>query len=277
MSITPPDVEQARAGWEGVAAPFDEHVTPRTSTLGRQIVERLGVGPGTRLLDVGAGSGAVALAAARAGADVIANDLALGMLERLAARAGQEGLANVRTLACDAVALDLPDHDVEVAVSLNGVSVVPDLEAGLREMVRVTRPGGRVAVAAFGPMAQVEFIAFPLAALASVVPGFAPPSSGPLPPFRLAEPAAFADRLRGVGLDGVAVTDLDWQVEVSSGEDLFRMFLSSNPIARSLVAGLGQDQHGEVCDVLDGMLRDRTGARPAQLHGKVLLGTGLVP
>lgn len=107
--------EQIRTAWDALAPGFDRHTTPHTMRYGEQILNEIAIGPGARFLDVAAGSGALALPAARRGARVVAVDIAPAMVERLAARAREEGL-----------------------------------ERGLAEMVRVTRPGGTVLVAAFG-------------------------------------------------------------------------------------------------------------------------------
>src|SRR6266545_1746943 len=78
---------QAREAWNGVAAGYDEFVTPLVIPLAEQVLGRVDVRRGTRLLDVAAGSGALSLAAARLGAQVVATDIAPAMIERLQARA----------------------------------------------------------------------------------------------------------------------------------------------------------------------------------------------
>src|SRR5690606_11409635 len=112
------------------------------------------------VLDVAAGSGALSLPAARLGARVLAVDISPGMVERLAARARAEGLANLETRVMDGHALELEDNTFDLAASQFGVMLFPDLPRGLSEMARVTRPGGRVLVVTFGPFEQVEFIGF---------------------------------------------------------------------------------------------------------------------
>ena len=84
---------QIRAAWEQVAARYDDYVTPTHLAIAQRGLQQIGVRPGMRLLDVASGSGAVAITAARLGADVLAVDLAPTMLARLRARADAEGLA----------------------------------------------------------------------------------------------------------------------------------------------------------------------------------------
>ena len=87
MTTQTPTQDQIRGAWDAVAAGFDEFMTPQTLRLGEKIVGRLGLKPGMRFLDVATGSGALAIPAARLGAQVVAVDIAPTMIERLRTRA----------------------------------------------------------------------------------------------------------------------------------------------------------------------------------------------
>ena len=196
----------ARPAWDAIASRFDQFANPVTMALGDELAQRLDVGRGTRFLDVAAGSGALAIPAARRGAEVLAVDIAPSMVERLRARVAADGLTNAEALVMDGRRLDLPDGGFDTVASLNGVSLFPDLDGGLSEMVRVTRPGGRVMVAAFGPPQRAEFPAFFLAALQSTLRGFTPPAMDASRPFRLAQPERMLGALIGTGLRAVTWT-----------------------------------------------------------------------
>lgn len=264
----------AGPAWDAIASRFDQFTTPLTMALGDELVQRLDVGRGTRFLDLAAGSGALAIPAARRGAKVLAVDIAPTMVERLRARVAAEGLTNVEALVMDGRTLDLSDGSFDIAASLNGVSLFPDLGRGLSEMVRVTRPEGRVMVAAFGPPQRAEFLAFFLAALQSTVRGFTPPMDAPLP-FRLAEPERVLGALIGTGLKVVNVDTITWSMHFRSGDHMWDVVTSSNPIGAELVAQLTDEQRTKVRQVLHRMLRDRSGGRPgATLHTELNVGTG---
>jgi len=274
--MTSPALEQVQAAWDAVAPQFDELVTPRNMTHAEELLRRVQIGAGTKLLDVATGSGALSLPAARRGAEVTATDLSPAMIERLAARARAEGLSLVARVM-DGQALEFPDATFDVAASLHGVSIFPDLRRGLSEMVRVTRPGGTVLVAGFGALPKAEPIAFFLGAITAVAPDTEglPSAASPPPPFQLADPEVFRGRLAEAGLRRVSVETLAWDAPVESEAALWRSVKASNPIAARLAAGLTDQQRAEARRVLDGMLRERSGGAPgAVLRMEINLGVG---
>lgn len=268
---------QVRDAWDAVADRFDRHTTPHTLVLGEQVMSRFALGPGVRVLDVAAGSGALSIPAARTGAAVVAVDLAPTMVERLEQRARGEGLATLVARVGDGTALDLEDDSVDLTVSMNGISLFGDLPGGLREAIRVTRSGGEVAVVTFGPLPQVEFISFFLGALRAAAPGAVPRPDGPLPPFRLADPTVFASTLEEAGLRDVSIEPVTWETTFGSVDELLDMVMSGNPLAGQLAGGLSGDQRDQVRHVLDGMLRERSGGQAgATLDARLHVGRGTV-
>lgn len=265
-----------QAAWDAIASDFDKFATPLTIPLGNEILGQIEIQPGDSFLDVGAGSGALSIPAARRGARVVATDISPAMVERLRARAEAEGLADVEARVMDALALDFPDGAFGVTGSQNGVTMLPDLTPGLAEMARVTKAGGTVVVAAFGPPPKAEFLTFFVAALEAVVPGSAAFLSGPPPPpFQVAEPARFHEVMSGAGLTGVEVRQVEWPTAFASAGDFWDFCTGSNPIAGMLVAPLDDDQRDSVREVLDGMLRERSGGGPAAvLTAVVNIATG---
>ena len=112
---------------------------------GEALVARLGITKGLKVLDLGCGDGTTALPAARLGADVLGVDIARNLVEAGNTRAQQEGLANCRFQEGDATNLsELGDHSFDLVVSIFGAMFAPKPFDVAKEMVRVTRPGGRI-------------------------------------------------------------------------------------------------------------------------------------
>jgi SAM-dependent methyltransferase len=115
-----------------------------------QFFRRLRIAPETRLLDVGCGSGRLALIAARAGAQVTACDIADNWLEKGRARAAAEGL-EIAFEQGDAESLPYRDGQFDAVVSLIGAMFAPRPDLVAAELTRVCRPGGLIAMANWTP------------------------------------------------------------------------------------------------------------------------------
>jgi len=114
---------------------------------GDALVRGLGIRKGQKVLDLGCGDGTTALPAARLGADVLGIDIASNLVRAGNRRAQDEGLANCRFQegdACDLAGID--NHAFDVVVSIFGAMFAPKPFDVAREMVRVTRSGGRIAM-----------------------------------------------------------------------------------------------------------------------------------
>lgn len=272
-----PEQEETRAAWGQIATGYDTFVTPTHFWLGHEAVMRAGLQPGMRFLDVAAGSGALSIPAARLGAHVLSTDLSPIMLEHLRVRAARESLANIDVRVMDGHALDLEDDVFDMAGSQFGVMLFPDLPRAVRELARVTKPRGRVLLVVYGPPSEIEFLGFFIGAVRSVVPGFVGLPADPPPlPFQVADPEKLRRALRNAGLNDIALETLTEKLEFRSGTHMWNWVVNSNPIGRTLVADLIDEQGAEVRRVLDGMLRERAGGSgPAVLTNPVHIGVGV--
>lgn len=271
---TAPTAAQIRSAWDALADEYDEHVAPLTGDLADELLARAGLGPGVRCLDVAAGTGAASIRAARIGAEVVAVDHAPKMIERLLVNARAAGLSNLDARVMDGQALELPDDAFDVAVSNQGVSLFPDFDRGLSEMVRVVKPGGRVAVAVFGHFRRAEPFGFLAGAMKAAVPGFEPLASPPLP-FQVADPALLRRKMVDAELGDVSIDGFTWEMPFASAADFLEAFTSANPAFGQMVAALSDEHRTRVRQVLDGMLRERSGGGPrAVLSTEVNIATG---
>jgi ubiquinone/menaquinone biosynthesis C-methylase UbiE len=112
---------------------------------GETLVKGLGIKKGLKVLDLGCGDGTTALPEARLGADVLGVDIARNLVDAGSRRAKEEGLTNCRFQEGDACNLqELKDHTFDLVVSIFGAMFAPKPFDVAKEMVRVTRPGGRI-------------------------------------------------------------------------------------------------------------------------------------
>ena len=112
---------------------------------GEGLVQQLGITKGLKILDLGCGDGTTALPAAKLGADVLGVDIARNLVEAGKKRAAEHGLTNCTFQQGDASNLEqLPDKAFDLVISIFGAMFAPKPFDVAKEMVRVTRPGGRI-------------------------------------------------------------------------------------------------------------------------------------
>lgn len=189
MTITTDLHARHRALWAlgDYGAIADEVVAP----LGSKLVAAAGIRAGQRVLDVAAGTGNGALAAARLGAEVVASDLCPELIEQGRAAAAAGGL----TLAfeeANAEALPYPSATFDVVMSCIGVMFAPGHSQAAAELVRVCAPGGTVALLNWTPDG---FVGRLFATMKPYLPA-SPPGSRPAP--RWGDPAYVAELLGDV-------------------------------------------------------------------------------
>ncbi|HEY4278180.1 MAG TPA: methyltransferase domain-containing protein [Conexibacter sp.] len=145
-------------------------------TTGPLLVAACGVGPGQRVLDVGAGAGNVAIPAAQTGATVVASDITPELL-RAGRAIADEASVTLDWVHADAQALPFADNAFDVVTSAFGVMFAPDHAAAAGELLRVCAPGGMIGLLNWTPGGWAgEFFREVAAFLPPQAPGFQPPS-----------------------------------------------------------------------------------------------------
>jgi len=268
--------EDTREAWNRIAPGYDRTNTPTQMWLANEGLQRAGLRAGMSFLDVAAGSGSLGIPAARRGARVLATDQSPVMLELLRARAGSESL-EIETRVMDGQALELADGQFDVAGSQFGVMLFPDMPKGIREMVRVVKPGGRVLMHAYGDPHQIEFLGFFVGALRSVRPEFSGPPTDPTPlPFQLQDPNRLRAELINAGLKNVKVETVTETTPFRNGAELWDWIVWSNPIVDMVLGclSLTPDELAVARGALDAMVRERAAGGAAKLSNPVHIGTG---
>ena len=218
------------AGWSERAESFATVVARATAHAIEPLLDAAGIEAGMRVLEVGCGLGDLAAAAAARGAVATGTDLAEGMLA--AARRRHPELEFVHA---DGEALPFGDGTFDAAVSAFVINHMPDPERGAAELARVTRPGGGVALAMWGPFDRVPLLGLP--ARAAEAAGVAD-DDGPGGPSstRFTDARELARVLEM--LDDVRIDDLSFTLSLGSLDELWAGVLGGTVrTARRLAAG----------------------------------------
>ncbi len=173
-TTTTPDLTELRHKQQKVWSSGDyNRIAALTVPVSEHLVDHVGVGPADRVLDVATGTGHVALAAARRSAESVGIDYVPALLDIARRRAAAEDLA-VELAEADAEHLPYDDASFDVVLSAIGVMFAADHDAAARELVRVTRPGGRIGLASWTPEGFVGGMLRTVGAHVSPPPGAQP-------------------------------------------------------------------------------------------------------
>ncbi len=182
---------------------------------GEALVESLDVRPPLRALDLGSGDGTTAVPLARTGAEVVAIDIARNLVEAGNRRATEAGLQNLRFQEGDASNLEgVADHSFDLTLSVFGAMFAPRPFDVAKEMVRVTKPGGRIVMGNWIP-SDPTFVAQLLKISSAYTP---PPPEGFVSPMAWGVDTHIIERF---GQAGVA------REKISMTRDTFR-FVAAN-------------------------------------------------
>ena len=185
---------------------------------GSALVNQLGISKGSRVLDLGCGDGTTAIPEARLGADVLGVDIARNLVEAGQARAKAEKLANITFREGDATDLqELGDRGFDLVVSIFGAMFAPKPMEVAKEMVRVTRPGGRIIMGNWIP-GDPTLVAQILKISANYTP---PPPEGFISPMLWGVESNVIERFTNAG---VTKEDIAFQ------KDTFTFHLSASPV-----------------------------------------------
>ena len=164
---------------------------------GEELIQSLGVTPGMDVLDLGCGDGTTALPSARRGANVLGVDISWPLVVAGNVRAQEEGLGNMLFQEGDASSLDaIPDGSFDLLVSIFGAMFAPRPFDTAKEMVRVTRPGGRIVMGNWIP-GDPTLIASILKISAAYTP---PPPEGFISPVTWGQEDAVRERFGAAGI-----------------------------------------------------------------------------
>ena len=210
-----------------------------------EVVRRLQAAPGLRWLDVATGTGAVAILAARAGADVTGIDIAPRLLAQARAKAGE---LPIRFDEGDAERLPYPDASFDVVSSVFGAIFAPDHLAVASEVARVCRPAGRLGLATWQPNPE----------LAELYSGFGLDPPEGVQPFDWGR-EDYVDAVLGDAFE-LEYERRVWLLETEDGEAYWELWSTAAPPFRAMVQSMAPAERERFHDAYVGYCeRYRTG------------------
>ena len=228
--------------WAAVAPAWAEHAAyadERGAAVAETMLERTAPRPGERVLELACGPGGLGISAAALvapGGEVVLSDVAAEMTAIASARADALGVGNVSTRVLDLENIEEPDDAYDVVLCREGLMFATDPAGAAREIRRVLRPGGRVAIAVWGPRERNPWLGLVFDAVSAQTGRPVPPPGIP-GPFSLSDPDRLHALLADAGLADVTVTEASVPLRASSFEEWWeRTSALAGPLAKILAS-----------------------------------------
>lgn len=232
--------------WERGSA-YERYVGRWSRLVAARFVEWLDVDPRASWLDVGCGTGALsaAIADATAPSRVDGIDPSAAFIEQAVTRLTAPELS---FRVGDALQLPYPESSFDVVASALVLTFLPDTSLGVREMVRVTRPGGTVASYVWDYSGEMQMMRYFWDVAAELLPSARGVDEGLR--FPLARPEALSALFSQAGLSDVTTTSLEIGTRFVDFDDYWQPFLGGQGAAPGYVASLGEDERDLLRDAL---------------------------
>jgi len=220
--------------WQSVAPGWGEHadyVDARGAGLTARLLELARLEPGDRVLELACGAGGLGLAAAERADEVVLSDVAPAMVEIAAARA-RERRVDVETLTLDLDAIEQPDASYDAVLCREGFMFADDHARAAAEIARVLRPGGRMALAVWGPRERNPWLSIVLDVVSEHLGAPVPPP-GVHGPFALSDADALRELLAPFA--DVAIEEVEVPLRAGSFDEWWaRTTALAGPMAQLL-------------------------------------------
>jgi SAM-dependent methyltransferase len=254
------NVEMA-AAWDGPEgqhwAAHADHFEATTAGYRRALLAAVPIDPDSVILDVGCGTGRSTrdLARAAPSGSVLGVDLSTKMLEHARQKAADEELSHVRFEQADAQVHPFSDDVFDLAMSMFGAMFFTDPVAAFTNVARALRPGGNMALLAWKPLDQNEWVAALREVLSLGRPLPSPPVGAP-GPFGLADRPFTEHVLSDAGFVEVTFDEVVEPIRYGSDADDAFAFVSTLGITRGLTHDLDDTRKAEALDGLRAILVD---------------------
>jgi len=271
--------ETTHAQWQAAAEAWYRWGPTLAEWLGEAtaiLFDMAGIGVGHKILDVAAGAGEqTLLAARRAGptGHVLATDISANILEFAKQAAASAGLKNVETRAMDGENLDLPDNSFDAVISRVGLIYFPDQQKALRGMLRVLRPGGKIAAIVYTTADKNQFFSLPISIIRRRA-NLPPPAQGQPGPFSLGAEGVLKAAYETAGFRDVKTKTMAAPLRMASARECVRFEKESFGALHQMLASLSEADREATWTEIETELKKFDG--PGGFHGpcELMLGVG---
>jgi len=268
--------ERTPDAWSGISKTYSRFFHPYTELFAHDLLVHSQLMPDHEVLDIGTGCGALSLLAASHCADVQAIDFSPDMLQHLEEEIMRRMVLNIDTTCMDGSSLKFPEASFDRIYSNLSLIFFPDREAGLREIQRVLRPGGKAGITGWRGPEHVEAINMITTTAQQLFP-HCTPDTQPSSALCYADPEVLREELEQAGFAEIEIHVSTHPLLARSPEDYWECFSQTTEETQKILRALDEDERTSVKNAVVGTLRERFGTKRVELTASVHIGIGTAP
>lgn len=240
-----------RDQWQAAAEAWYRWSSTLNQWLGKatdKLLAMANIAEGQQVLDVAAGAGEQSITVARKVGPtglVLATDISSNILEFAQQMANQAGLKNIRTEVMDGENLTLPDASFDAVISRVGLIYFPDQQRALTEMLRILKPGGKVAAIVYSTPDKNKFFSVPVSIIRNRAQ-LPPPLPGQPGPFSLGAEGVIEKVFTQAGMVNVQSALVDSPLRLPSAKECVRFEKESFGALHQMMSGLSEEEKDAV-------------------------------
>lgn len=245
-----------REQWQSAAQAWYNWSSTLNNWLGNatdRMLEMAGISTGQKVLDIAAGAGEQSVTAAKKvapGGYVLATDISPNILEFAKQMAEQAGVHNIETAVMDGENLTLEDETFDAIISRVGLIYFPDQQRALKEMLRVLKPGGKVAAIVYSTPDKNKFFSIPVSIIRNRAK-LPPPLPGQPGPFSLGAEGIIEKAFTDAGFINVRSELVDSPLRLSSALECVRFEKESFGALHQMMSGLSDEEKTTVWEEIE--------------------------
>jgi SAM-dependent methyltransferase len=246
--------------WQSAAEAWYRWSPTLNQWLGKatdKMLDMAAISTGQRVLDIAAGAGEQSITVSKKvgpSGYVLATDISSNILDYAQQMAQQAGLDNIETKVMDGENLSLEDASFDAVISRVGLIYFPDQQKALKEMLRVLKPGGKVAAIVYSTPENNKFFSLPVSIIRNRAK-LPPPLPGQPGPFSLGAAGVIEKAFEDAGFKNVKAELVDSPLELASAKECVRFEKESFGALHQMLSGLSDSEKESVWEEIETALQ----------------------
>ncbi|MBL8018284.1 MAG: class I SAM-dependent methyltransferase [Leptospirales bacterium] len=260
--------------WSLVAQGYKKSTQPVLAVYSEKVIELLGPSPGDSVLDVATGPGTLAILIAGLVKDVAAIDFSEQMIDELQTSLRDRNITNIYPAVMDGQSLEFEANRFDIAISMFGLMFFPDKLKGMREIFRVLKPGGQVAISSWGPISESSMMQLMFGAIRAAIPETPAPAQSIA---TLENPDYFKEQLALAGFSEIQVHPYAPPFTITDSTEFFNTMVEGSAPIQLIRSKMNKTTWDRKSQVMLDYIKSQLSALPTQVSSQANLAIARKP